>query len=270
MDSAIVSTALILSGRPHLIGSNTSTVADFAAAYRETYEHLQPILLELRPEQLATRVPFSPEWSVLDVVAHMASEAHALVGEDLPEELFDVSEAGRDSRAEAINAWNADQLARRRASSLGQLLAEWSSDLPALLEALVGSRSFHSTYPGAPYVAVVDLAMHAQDIRNLLGRPGDRESAGVGLALPAFGAVVALRLQEVGLPALALSYGEKSRLLGDGEPGATVMADRYELVRALASRRSTAQIRAYNWDGDPEPYLPIIPAYQPRDDDIVE
>jgi uncharacterized protein (TIGR03083 family) len=245
-------------------------VADLAAAYQETYEHLQPILLELRPEQLATRVPFSPEWSVLEVVAHMSSEAHALVGEDLPEQLFDVSEAGRDRRAEALNAWNADQLARRRSSSLVELLAAWNSDLPALLEALRGARPFHSTYPGAPYIAVVDLAMHAQDIRNLLGRPGDRESAGVGLALPAFGAVVALRIQEVGLAALELRYGTKSRLLGDGEPGATVTADRYELVRALANRRSTAQLRAYDWKGDPEPYLPIIPAYQPRDDDIVE
>ena len=245
-------------------------MADLAAAYQETYQHLQPILLELTPEQLATRVPFSPEWSVLEVVAHMASEAHALVGEDLPEQLFDITEASRDSRAAAINAWNAEQLVRRREASLGQLLAEWDRDLPALLEALRGERPFHSTYPGAPNIAVVDSAMHAQDIRNLLGCPGDRESAGVGLALPAFGAVAALRIQEVGLPALELRYGEKSRLLGDGEPGAAVTADRYELVRALANRRSTAQIRAYNWEGDPEPYLPIIPAYQPRDDDIVE
>ncbi|MDP9325654.1 MAG: hypothetical protein M3O87_03860, partial [Candidatus Dormibacteraeota bacterium] len=78
------------------------------------------------------------------------------------------------------------------------------------------------------------------------------------------------RINEVGLPALELRYEGKTRVLGEGEPGASITAPRYELVRALANRRSTAQIRAYDWTGDPEPYLPIIPAYQSRDDDIFE
>ena len=72
------------------------------------------------------------------------------------------------------------------------------------------------------------------------------------------------------MPSLELRYDGKSRVLGEGDPGASIAASRYELVRALANRRSTAQIRAYEWTGDPEPYLPIIPAHNPRDDDIVE
>jgi uncharacterized protein (TIGR03083 family) len=245
-------------------------MADLTAAYLETYEHIVPILRGLREEQLATKVPFSPEWSVLDVAAHMASEAHALVAEDLPEALFFLEEARRDERAATINAWNAAQLDRRRRLSLFEILDEWQADVPALLEAFRGERSFASPLPGQDYVAVVDLAMHSQDIRNLVGQPGDRESAGVGLALPSFGLIAATRIDEVGLSALELRYDGKTRVLGSGEPGASITADRYELVRALANRRSTAQIRAYDWTGDPEPYLAIIPAYQPRDDDIVE
>jgi uncharacterized protein (TIGR03083 family) len=245
-------------------------MADLPAAYLETKEHLLPILRELTADQLETKVPFSPEWSVRDVVAHMASEAHALVREAVPEGLFFLDEKRRGQRTTVINAWNAGQLERRRYLSLEEILEEWDRDVPLMLEALRGERPFASPYPGQDYVAVVDLAMHTQDIRNLVGRPGDRESAGVGLALPSFGFVLGQRITEVGLPALELRYDGKTRVLGEGEAGAAVSASRYELVRALANRRSTAQIRAYEWTGDPEPYLPIIPAYNPRDDDIVE
>jgi uncharacterized protein (TIGR03083 family) len=245
-------------------------MADLPAAYLETKEHLLPILRELTADQLETKVPFSPEWSVRDVVAHMASEAHALVRDALPEGLFFLDEKRRGQRTTVINAWNAGQLERRRYLSLDEILEEWDRDLPLMLEALRGERPFASPYPGQDYVAVVDLAMHTQDIRNLVGRPGDRESAGVGFALPSFGFVLGQRITEVGLPALELRYDGKTRVLGEGEAGAAVSAGRYELVRALANRRSTAQIRAYQWTGDPEPYLPIIPAYNPRDDDIVE
>jgi uncharacterized protein (TIGR03083 family) len=245
-------------------------MADLAAAYLETREHLLPILLELTPKQLESKVPFSPEWSVRDVVAHMASEAHALVAEQVPEGLFFLDEKRRSHRTTVINAWNAGQLERRRYLSLGEILEEWDRDVPSMLEALRGERPFASPYPGQDYVAVVDLAMHTQDIRNLVGHPGDRDSAGVGFALPSFGFVLGRRIAEVGLPALELRYDGKTRVLGDGEPRATVAASRYELVRALANRRSTAQIRAYEWTGDPEPYLLIIPAYNARDDDIVE
>src|SRR3982074_1918342 len=121
-------------------------MADLAAAYLETREHLLPILLDLTPGQLETKVPFSPEWSVRDVAAHMASEAHAIVGEDLPEGLFYMDEARRGERWEVINAWNADQLERRRALSLDQILDEWEAAVPAMLEALRGERAFKSPY----------------------------------------------------------------------------------------------------------------------------
>ncbi len=245
-------------------------MADLDAAYIEQYEHIVPILRELTPEQLQSKVPFSPEWSVKDVAAHIASEPHALVGEGIPAGLFLLQEKDRAARSEAINAFNGEQLELRRTLSLDQILEDWAADVPVMLEALRGQRPFPMPYPGQDYVAVVDLAMHAQDIRNLVDRPGDRESAGVAVALPTFGFVLGQRITEVGLPALELRYDGKSRVYGESEPGASMSASRYELTRALANRRSTAQIRAYDWTGDSEPYLPIIPAYHARDDDIVE
>jgi hypothetical protein len=157
-----------------------------------------------------------------------------------------------------------------RGIPVSDLVDRWRARVPTLREQLRGERPFPIPFLGLEFIAVGDLAMHAQDIRNTVGRPGDRESAGVGLALPLFAGLAALRIAEVGLPALELRYGAKTRVLGSGAPGASVNADREELVRALANRRSTAQIRAYDWSGDAEPYLEILPAYQPRDDDIVE
>src|SRR5258708_16764507 len=245
-------------------------MADLDAAYLETYEHIVAILRELTPEQLETKVPFSPESSVKDVAAHMASEPHALVSDGIPAGVFLLEEKDRDERSDAINAFNDQQLELRRTMSLEEILDDWAADVPVMAATLRGERPFPMPCPGQDYVAVVDLAMHAQDVRNLVGRPGDRESAGVAVALPTFGFVLGQRITEVGLPALELRYSGKSRVFGEGATGATITADRYELTRALANRRSTAQIRAYEWTGDPEPYLPIIPAYNARDDDIVE
>ena len=60
---------------------------------------------------------------------------------------------------------------------------------------------------------------------------------------------------------LRLSDGSKHWVLGDGPPAATVTARRRELFRAISGRRSAARIRAYAWDGDPAPYLPVIAPY---------
>jgi hypothetical protein len=112
--------------------------------------------------------------------------------------------------------------------------------------------------------------MHAQDVRTAVGAPGDRDSAGVGVALAAFSYGLDFRLRALGVPALGVRYGGKERVLGEEPVGASVTADRFDLVRALAGRRSSTQIRAMGWEGDPEPYVPLIPAYGERADDLVE
>src|SRR5258708_14234443 len=243
-------------------------MADLDAAYIEQYEHIVPILRELTPEQLQSKVPFSPEWSVKDVAAHIASEPHALVGEAIPAGLFLLKEKDRAARSEAINAFNGEQLELRRTLSLDQILEDWAADVPVMLEALRGQRPFPMPYPGQDYVAVVDLAMHAQDIRNLVDRPGDRESAGVAVALPTFGFVLGQRITQVGLPSLELRYDGKSRVFGESQPRASMSASRYQLTPALASWRSTAQSRAHRLTGDSDPSRPIIPSYPSPDLDV--
>ncbi len=92
----------------------------------------------------------------------------------------------------------------------------------------------------------------------------------LSLALAAYSFGVDYRIRQLGLPALEVRYGDKQRVLGAGEPGATVAASRFELVRVLGGRRSRDQILALEWEGDPSPYLPILPAYGERADQLVE
>jgi hypothetical protein len=133
-----------------------------------------------------------------------------------------------------------------------------------------GERAFPQAQPFLDVILVTDLAVHGQDVRNALNQPGDRDSAGVRIALASYAAALALRLAQRGLAPLRLRYEGKERMAGEGEPGATLTADRYEIFRALAGRRSVEQMRAMDWEGDPGPYLDVIPAYEAPAEALIE
>ena len=92
----------------------------------------------------------------------------------------------------------------------------------------------------------------------------------MSVALASYAAALALRLGMRGVPPLRLRYGEKERMVGEGAPGATLSGDRFEIFRALAGRRSAAQMLAMDWEGDPTPYVELVPAYGPPDEPLVE
>jgi hypothetical protein len=123
---------------------------------------------------------------------------------------------------------------------------------------------------GLAAVLVTDLVVHDQDVRGAFGRGRAPDGPASALALATYAFGVDYRIRQLGLPAFGLCTGPKLRVLGQGQPAATVSADRFELVRALAGRRSRAQILALSWEGDPGPYVGILPAYGERGDDLVE
>jgi hypothetical protein len=49
-----------------------------------------------------------------------------------------------------------------------------------------------------------------------------------------------------------------------------VSADPFELARAVNGRRSPEQIRAFDWEGDPEPFMHLFYPYGPRSEALVE
>ena len=71
------------------------------------------------------------------------------------------------------------------------------------------------------------------------------------------------RIRILGLPTLVLLYDDKERHIGEGQVRATLAADRHELVRVLAGRRTRAQILKLAWTGDPGPFVDILSEYGP-------
>jgi uncharacterized protein (TIGR03083 family) len=240
---------------------------DLAEAYAETHRSLTALVRDLDQTALATKVPATPDWSVRDVLAHVTGVARdAVLGEGW--ELYGVI-VNRSAIAQ-LDERTAEQVASRRDTPFDAVLDEWAGQVVILLPVLRGERSGPAQAPFADRMLATDLATHTQDVRGALDMPGDRDSMGVSAAFSSYAGGLHLRLSGSGIPALRIVYGEKDRLLGDGEPGATVAADRFELYRAMAGRRSRNQILAYGWTGDPEPYLPVIPAYGERLTDLVE
>jgi uncharacterized protein (TIGR03083 family) len=241
---------------------------DFAAAYAETRDHLVDLVAPLSEERLRTPVPASPAWDVRDVVAHLTGIARDLTVGTVPADLRIADSLWDAEQAMVRDDLTAGQVAARRGRPVADVLAEWSDVCDDLLPMLRGERVFPMDGAFVEPIVVTDLSVHAQDVRGALGVPGDRRSAAVGVALASYTVALAIKLRRAGLPALRLRYEGKERVAGDGEPGASVAADRFELVRALSGRRSRDQIRVFDWEGDPEPYLALIPAYGERLDPI--
>ena len=243
---------------------------DLAEAYEETQRSVADFVRGLSDEQLGLRVPASPAWSVQDVVAHVTGVAADVAYGRIPPDLDLVRALTDSTQAGRRDELTENQVASRRGRGLDQVLDEWDQALEEVLPMIRGERPFPRPLPFVDAAVVTDLATHNQDIRNAVGVRGDRDSAGVSIAFVGYAATFGLRIATNGLPAVRLRYDGKERVVGEGEPGATVTADRYELYRALAGRRSRDQILSLQWDGDPVPYVDLIPAYGPRSDSLHE
>jgi uncharacterized protein (TIGR03083 family) len=246
-------------------------VADTGEVYVATQQRLLGLIESAGDGGLARPVPACPDWTVRDVVAHVAGLGIDVVDGGLPAD-FDLLEQWRDPAVAALrDDMTARQVDSRRPRELNDVVTEWRARTPDLLAVLRGERPAVQTLPfGMDAILVTDLTVHEQDIRGALGTAGGRDAPGVGIGLAAYGFGVGHRLTALGLPALEVRYDGKSRTVGPGETGASVAGEKFELFRAFAGRRSRKQIEGYDWTGDPEPYLGLIPAYGERGDALDE
>ncbi len=236
---------------------------DLAAAYSETQQHLVELVLDLPQDGVTAVVPATPAWTVKDVVAHVTGVAADLAAGKIPPELDLVAGLSDPEQAALRDEQTARQVTSRRALTISEVVEEWNDHLDEVLAMIRGERPFPRATPFADAILVTDLAVHAQDVRNAIGRQGDRDSAGVRIALASYAGALMLRLAQKGLPPLRFRYDGKERMVGEGEPDATLSGDRYEIFRALAGRRTVEQMLAMDWEGDPKPYVEVLPAYPP-------
>jgi uncharacterized protein (TIGR03083 family) len=207
------------------------------ALYAEGRDRIVELVAGADPAAVDGEVPACPAWSVHDVVSHLTG-----VGADVL--------AGNIAGA-ATDEWTDAQIQARRGRSTADVIAEWHTVGPQLAALL-------DDFP-EPYgrQVVADLAVHEHDIRGALDEPAARASAGVGVGLEFLrGELVAPAVDTLGLSPL-------DRVLS---------VDEFELFRALSGRRSAKQIRRFDWNADPDAYLPLFSQgpFTVRPTDLVE
>jgi hypothetical protein len=222
---------------------------DFLPIFTAARTRVHDLAIDLSGEQASLVVPGTPLWSVHDVVAHLAGVTSDTVSSNMD------GAAGPE--------WTARQVAARRDRTIPELLDEWEGLGPTV-------EPLFSEGDGVGFLAI-DALTHEHDLRGALGHPGpsdpDTVAAVVGrIASTALGP----RLDERGLPGLRLVTPEASWVAGSAGVGATANASAVEFFRSLMGRRSAAQVRAYRWEGDPEPYLALYNLFGPLPDGDVD
>lgn len=207
--------------------------------YRQEREAATELLSGLGEEQLATVVPGCPKWTVKNVLAHLVGETASVCDGDM-------ENAGSPE-------WTQKQVDARAGRSVGELLEEWG-------KRGVGFEAAMPEMGGLAWIFVMDICMHVDDVREALGQP---------LCSSATGALVLDRLvgqakrKAEGVGSLQIRCGERSWDIGGGEPSAQLRVDDAgELGRVLGGRRTDDQVRALDWTGDPEPWLPVLPLFR--------
>ena len=240
-------------------------------AYAETKATLLADLRMAGDSCWLQAVPATPDWRVGDVIAHVtgiaADAAHGTVPADL-----NLLEQFRDgSVVSARDAYAESHVQTRHDLPPVDVVAEWNAVEPEVLSRLGPECQSDQKLPnGFDVVLVIDLCVHADDVAGALGLLPHRDSGASGIALAGYCFGLDYRIRALGLPALKVRYEGSERLVGRGPAAATVTGDRWELLRVFAGRRSRSQIRALDWDGDPDPYLAWLPAYGERDDALFE
>lgn len=241
--------------------------------YKATRERITELVRSRSDDELARTVPACPEWSVQDTVAHVAGVASDIVTGNI--------------EGAATDPWTAAQVAARKGWTIDKILDEWA-ETGQQVDPIV------PFFPGrvGPQL-VLDVTTHEHDIRHALGEPGPKDPEAVDIAAKMIVEVgLTSGMNARGLPPIEVIAGDQRWVLGTGEPAVaadeeavadaimtegwrvlyggdpvwrdgvtpigSLKIEPFELVRAMTGRRSAAQIRAYDWTVDPEPYLVLF------------
>ena len=212
-------------------------MTEVAEHYRTARLRITELVLALDDDDLARSVPACPGWTVHDIVSHITGVADDALN-------------GRMDGV-ATDPWTAAQVERGRDVPTADLLARWTEQA-AVFE----------SFPLPPQ-AVIDLTTHEQDLRGAVDRPGARDTAELAFAFE----LVAQRAVEV-VPGLRVE--SDGAMFGPQDATCTLRGDRYDLYRAMMGRRSTAQLRALDWGGEPPVEVEAVAVFGPAPADVLE
>ena len=208
----------------------------YLAAHARIVELVAPLDDDLR-------IPATPGWSLLDLLAHLAGAAHDL--------------ARLDVVAWSLDEWTAAQVAERRGRSRAEVLAEWAEHAPAAA-AVVDDPAAVGLDDAFARMPVIDATGHEGDILEAVGRSASIDPADWAIIGPHREVMLGYLVAAAGLAPLRVRTPEGDDwTLGGEEPATTVELSRDELWRSLMGRRPRAVVAGYAWTGDPDPYLAI-------------
>jgi uncharacterized protein (TIGR03083 family) len=203
-----------------------------------------------RPEALEQPAAATPEWRVRDLLAHLGGVCDDIVHGNL-------AGVGTDE-------WTASQVDRRRDWPVDALLRDWERNGEAV-DVLIDQAPV-----GLFGQLLFDAWTHEQDVRGALDEPGNRDSSAAARSWEWGLDFLGRRDREEQRPGLLLVTPDDTRVVGVEPAVATVQASRFELLRAMTGRRSVAQMRAFGWEGEPDPARLVGPIFQPPANDLRE
>jgi uncharacterized protein (TIGR03083 family) len=244
-------------------------VADFAEIFDALRAEIGATVSGLSEDELLRELPATPGWTAKDVVCHLTGDAVAVLAADFPTEFF--QSLGDEAAIRVLNEWTMTHVTERSDLPLEAILKEWDEVSRPITAMMRGEESWPGGVPSfADRVLITDATVHRQDIFGAFGIVKDRSDAPIRISLSSYIAITGMRLGTDGIAPLRFEVEDKTYDIGEGGPGATVKATRFEFFRALSGRRSPDQVRAYEWSGDPEPYIPYFYPYGVRPDALVE
>jgi len=209
----------------------------------ETYQRAHDRIVDLVTEKDAdVEVPTTPGWTIKDLIAHQADLLAAYKRGD-PKEAFSPG-------------WGDRGVKERHDQSLQECISEWNA---------------HIDDPGDIFespmatTAVSDVLAHEQDIRNALGKPGARDEEGMVPSIEMALSFIEKKAESAEVPPLRIVTDDIDKQLGKGDPEVELRTSTFDLFRALHGRRTLDQMRALKWQGDPEPWLPLLPIFGPTE-----
>jgi uncharacterized protein (TIGR03083 family) len=222
---------------------NVITPEATAALYDEARERVVHLVHDVDDDTARRQVPATPEWTVHDLVAHLA----AIPSDIVAGRLKGIPGPG-DTR---------QQVEARRSVPIRELLDEWSEHAPAIVELARAGL--------IPAPLAIDAITHEQDLRGALHAAHLDDDAALRFAVTGYSMGVAHRIKTAELAPLRIRDPARGldATCGEGEPAATVSAIEFELFRAVAGRRSRAQVAGYDWTGDHTPYLEVLCVFGP-------
>lgn len=231
-----------------------------ADAYRAMRLRVLAMADALEPGQASETVPCCPEWTVHDLLAHMAGVPSDILSGNLD--------------GVTTDPWTQAQVDARAGRPVADVVTELS-EKGELLDDILAKTG--SSFPANFFL---DAWTHEWDLRQALDAPAVPDLRLLQGPLDHLLASASVRLDEANQPAIDLTLAaddpptSEHHRLGSldaaGGEALSLETTRFEFARLSLGRRSLDQIRSLRWCRDPGPAAAVLVVFTPSAADIVD